>query len=95
MIQELLDICNKVNAELQAERFNTRMILIARCFEYDKELLVDVLSLKIDRLYYNNYFDQLFDMPYWELEEFEVKMFKITKDYGESICNKAQANTLV
>jgi len=91
MTKEMIDACNAVNAEIQVERFNTRMALIARCFKYDRQLSVDVLSLKTDPLYYAHYFDQLYDMPYWELEEFELKMFKITQDYGESICcNKAE-----
>jgi len=90
MTQEMLNACNKVNAELQAERFNTRMALIARCFEYDKFLGVDEKSLKTDPFYHNNYFDQLMDMKYWELEEFEIKMFKITQDYEESICKETE-----
>ncbi len=89
MTQEMLIACNAVNAELQVERFNTRMILIARCFEYDRRLEVDVKSLRIDPYYYNNFFDMLFDMPYYKLEEFEVKMFKILKDYEQSTTTRS------
>lgn len=85
MTIELLEICNKVNTELQQERFALRMELIKRCFEHDRELGIDEKSLKIDPLYYNNFFDMMYDMPYYKLEEFEIKMFKIKKDYEESI----------
>jgi len=85
MTTEMLLACNKVKAELQTERFNQRMIHIARCFEYDKFIGVDVRSLKTDRLYYNHYFDMLMDMNLEDLEAWEVKIFKITKDYGEAI----------
>jgi hypothetical protein len=81
-----LAICNKINADLQIERFNERMVLIARCFEYDKFLGVPERELRLgNHLYYNNYFDQLMDMKLWDLEDWEVKMFKITKDYGDAI----------
>ena len=88
MTNEMLIACNKVNAELQTERFNTRMTLIARCFEYDKFLNVDEKSLKTDPFYWANYFDMMMDMKCWELAEWEIKMFKITKDYGESITQR-------
>jgi len=91
MTQEMLIACNRVNAELQTERFNTRMMLISRLFSHDRFLGVDEKSLKIDRLYYAHEFDLLMDMSLCELEEREIKMFKITKDYGEHICSKAEA----
>lgn len=88
MTQEMLMLCNKINSDLQAERFNQRMVHVARCFEYDRFLLIDIKSLATDPLYYNSYFDQLMSMSLEELEEWEIKMFKITKDYGESITKR-------
>lgn len=85
MTPDVLRLCNAVNAELQIERFNIRMTHVARCFQYDHFLGIDVKSLKKDRLYYNNYFDMLMSMTLEQLEKHEIKMFKITKDYGESI----------
>lgn len=81
----MLCICEKINTELQTERFNTRMVHIARCFQYDHFLGVDTKMLQKDRFYYNDYFNLLYGMKLDELEQCEIKMFQITKDYGESI----------
>lgn len=89
MDAQTIALCNKVNDEIQQDRFNTRMILIQRCFDYDKFLKVDEKSLKDDPYYYNTYFDQLMKMSLEELEEWEIKMFKITKDYGQWLSNNS------
>lgn len=88
MTQEMIDVCNRVKHSLQIEQANSRLVLIARCFDHDKRLGVDIRSLRNDKYYYNNYFNQLYDMNYYSLEEFEQKMFKIVKDYEESTATR-------
>jgi len=61
------------------------MIHISRCFQYDHFLGVDTKCLLKDKYYYNDYFNLLYGMKLEELEQWEIKMFQITKDYGESI----------
>ncbi len=94
MTKEILEACKRVNEELQIERFNQRMIHIARCFDYDRFLFIDVKSLETDPLWYNNQFDILMAMPLDELEQHEIESFKITKDYGESIVTQKNTATV-
>ena len=91
MTTETLNLCKKVNADLQIERFNTRMCYISRIFDYDKHLGVDQKILKRNKYYYNDGFDQLMELTLEQLEEVDqqiseaVRAFNIIKHnlYGK------------
>lgn len=77
----------KFKTRYDTDKYNQRMILIARIFEYDKFLGVDVKQLKRNPNYYNDQFDYLYDMNFYELEEFEQKMHELVTTFGQ-VLNK-------
>ncbi len=70
---------------MDQEKRNTRIILIQRIFEYQE--FVGMLPRKVakDPYYYNNRFDELYDLNFYELEELEQKIHGIAADYSQLI----------
>lgn len=70
---------------MDQEKRNARIILIQRIFEYEQ--FVGLLSKKVvkNRFYYNDRFDELYDMNFYELEDLEQKIHEHAHQYGELI----------
>jgi hypothetical protein len=70
---------------MDQEKRNTRTILIQRIFEYEQ--FVGILSKKVVKnpFYYNDRFNELYDMNFYHLEELEQKMHEHVYRYGELI----------
>lgn len=64
------------------DKFNQRMVMIARIFEYDVFLSIDEKILSKNPYYYNDQFDRLYDMNFYELEELEQEMHDSVESYG-------------
>lgn len=64
---------------------NARIILIQRIFEYEQ--FVGILSKKVvkNRFYYNDRFDELYDMNFYHLEELEQTISGHAHQYAELI----------
>jgi len=67
------------------EKRNMRIVLIQEIFKHEK--FIGLLDRKVakDPYYYNQRFDELYDMNFYELEELEQKTSGYAKDYSELI----------
>lgn len=70
---------------MDMEKRNTRIILIQRIFEYEQ--FVGLLYKKAvkNRFYYNDRFDELYDMNFYHLEELEQQFSGLADEYKQLI----------
>ncbi len=87
MTQEIYNLCNKINKDLQIERFNERLCYIGRIFEYDKVIGADIKFLNKNPLYYNDVFDGLYEMPLERLERIDKEMSEAVNHYKQQLSN--------
>jgi len=64
-----------------------RILLIKQIFGYDKFLGVDVKELQTNKYYYNDFFNQLWDMTTEELRWWEDKLGLEVANYQSIITN--------
>lgn len=89
---ETKTLYDKAWNEIQIERFNQRLIYIARIFSYDKFIGIDEKILQSNRYYFNDFFDYMYDLPLSKLEELDQESHANAFHYAEILRRRNTIN---
>lgn len=78
-----------VKSNWATEKYNMRMIYTQRIFNYNKFIGIEDKQLKFNPYYFNDTFDYLYGMNFYDLEELDQTSHGLSETYLE-ILNKKQ-----